>query len=547
MSQSANDVRFKELKDMIIKLNTTIENLNRTIEMQNRLLSEKETAIAEMKAEMALLRKKLYGASKERTVSVDADQLNLFSEFENEPDPIPEIIEPEFIEVTYKKTRKKKPTLEEQFKNLPIKQVFIDTLTDEDKLCPVCDTPMQSIGTEVIRREVVHVKPSMYMVEYIATTFSCPVCKDTEEPQFIKDDAAPKALIEGSYVSASLAAWVFYQKFAMSVPFYRLEKSFEEFGAKISRTSMANWAMQCNGKYFKPMIDYFHRKLLERQFIMMDETPIQVLNEPDKRPESKSYVWLMRSGEDGLPPIVYYRYSPSRSGDTALKLLDGIREGTYLMCDGYSGYNKLKDIRRCTCYENIRRYLYEAIPAGCVNDMTHPAVQGVMYCNKLFEYERRYAEKGLSAKQRHNRRLKDEKPVIEAFLAWADSQPVTGSGRLSKAITYIRNRRSFMMTFLEDGRCSLSNNPSENSIRPITVGRKNWLFSSSVEGAEASMGIYTIVEMAKLHGLSQHKYLEYLLEHRPSSDMPDEELDKLAPWNEDVQKACARCENPEME
>lgn len=170
MSQSANDVRFKELKDMITQLNTTIENLNRTIELQNRLLSEKETAMAEMKAEMALLRKKLYGASKERTVPVDADQLNLFSELANEPEPVPEIIEPEFIEVTYKKTRKKKPTLEEQFKNLPVKQVFIDNLTDEEKLCPVCDTPMKSIGTEVIRREVVHIKPSMYMIEYVATT-----------------------------------------------------------------------------------------------------------------------------------------------------------------------------------------------------------------------------------------------------------------------------------------------------------------------------------------------------------------------------------------
>lgn len=108
MSQSANDVRFRELKDMITQLNTTIENLNRTIEMQNRLLSEKETAIAEMKAEMALLRKKLYGTSRERTVPVDADQLNFFSEFKNEPEPIPEIIEPEFIEVTYKKSTQEK-------------------------------------------------------------------------------------------------------------------------------------------------------------------------------------------------------------------------------------------------------------------------------------------------------------------------------------------------------------------------------------------------------------------------------------------------------
>ena len=104
-----------------------------------------------------------------------------------------------------------------------------------------------------------------------------------------------------------------------------------------------------------------------------------------------------------------------------------------------------------------------------------------------------------------------------------------------------------MFTFLEDGRCSLSNNPSENSIRPVTVGRKNWLFSKSVEGAEASMGIYTIVEMAKLYGLSQYKYLEYLLTNRPSADMTDEELDRLAPWNEDVKKACSKCENPDME
>lgn len=309
---------------------------------------------------------------------------------------------------------------------------------------------------------------------------------------------------------------------------------------------MANRAGQCNDLYFKPMTDFFHRKLLERNFLMMDETPIQVLNEPEKRPESKSYVWLMRSGEDGLPPIGYYSYAPSRSGDTALKLLDGIKPDTYLMCDGYSGYNKLKDINRCTCYAHIRRYLYEAIPSGRGNDLTHPAVQGVMYCNKLFEYERRYAEKGLTVKQRHKRRLKDEKPVIEVFLTWTDSQPVSGNGRLSKAITYIKNRRQYMLTFLEDGRYSLSNNPSENFIRPITVGRKNWLFSSSVEGAKASMGIYTIVEMAKLYDLSRYKYLEYLLTNRPSADMSECDFEKLAPWNEEVQKACSKCENTEM-
>ena len=116
--------------------------------------------------------------------------------------------------------------------------------------------------------------------------------------------------------------------------------------AKVSRTTMANWAIQCNSLYFKHLADYFHRQLLKRKYLMMDETPIQVLHEPDRTSESKSYVWLMRSGNDGLPPIIYYRYAPTQSGDVALRLTDGIQPGTYLMCDGFSGYNKLKDVRR---------------------------------------------------------------------------------------------------------------------------------------------------------------------------------------------------------
>jgi hypothetical protein len=117
---------------------------------------------------------------------------------------------------------------------------------------------------------------------------------------------------------------------------------------------------------------------------------------------------------------------------------------------------------------------------------------------------------------------------------------VTGNGKFAKAVTYLRNRRDYLMTYLEDGHCSLSNNWSELSVRPVTIGRKNWLFSSSVEGANASMGIYTIVEMANLYGLSRYKYIHYLLEHRPDMDMSDEELERFAPWNKDVQAACAK-------
>lgn len=182
------------------------------------------------------------------------------------------------------------------------------------------------------------------------------------------------------------------------------------------------------------------------------------------------------------------------------------------MADGYQGYNKVKETKRCCCWAHIRRYLLEAIPKGQEKDYSNPAVQGVLYCNKLFEYERTYMEKELSFKQIHNRRLKDQKPVIEGFL----------------------------MTYLEDGRCSLSNNLSENSIRPVTVGRKNWLFSDTPNGASANALYLTIVEMAKAYNLNLYEYLKYLLEHRPNRDMTDAELAKLAPWNEDVQKKCCK-------
>ena len=546
MAQSAKDIRINELLDANSQLNTTVKHLVDALTQKDKALADMQTRLDEMTEELKLLRKKLFGSSTEHMSNpyVNSDQLTIYPFLGIEPEKEPEPIEAEYIEIQgYTKSKKAKSTLKEQFSNIPVKQVFIDSLSDEDKLCPACGTEMQPIGTEIIRREVIHVKPSMYMLEYVGTTYGCPVCKDTEDPQFVKDNKAPAALIKGSYTSPSLTSWVLYEKFAKSVPFYRLEKSLEELGAKISRTTMANWAIQCNSLYFKHLTDYFHRELLKRKYLMMDETPIQVLHEPGRTPESKSYVWLMRSGNDGLPPIIYYRYAPTRSGDVALELTDGIQPGTYLMCDGFSGYNKLKDVRRCTCYAHIRRYFYEAIPAGHDRDITNPAVQGVMYCNKLFSYENKYAERHYKPETIKKRRLKDEKPVIEAFLDWADKQVVTGNSKFSKALTYFKNRRNDLMTYLEDGHCSLSNNWSENSIRPVTVGRKNWLFSSSVDGAEASMNIYAIIEMAKLHGLNRQKYLEYILEHRPSAEMTDEELSLLAPWNKDVQETCGKCDH----
>lgn len=527
MSSGKDDLRVSELKDLITQLNITINSQNETIKNLN-------ITIATLNEQIDYLKKKLFGSSSEkRSRGSDFDgQLSLFDDID-----IPaEEIEPEYIEITYTRERKQKPTLEDRFGELTTKEIVVDTLSDEDKICPECQTPMVPIGKEIIRTEIQFTRAKLTRVIYYATTYECPKCKDTEEPQFIKDNGKP-ALIPGSYISESLAAYIIYQKYLQSVPLYRLEQDFKQLDAFITRATMARCVIASANKYFRPMFEYFHREFLKRQFIMMDESPVQVLKEPDKRPQSKSYFWVARTGEDGLNPIVLYRYTETRAGENAKEFLKGISPGFYLMADGFGGYNKLTDVNRCCCYAHIRRYFTEAIPKGHEKDFNHPAVQGVLYCNKLFDYERIYKEKNLSYTQRYKRRLKDEKPVVEAFLSWAEAQSLKPqmSAFLTKALNYVLNRKEYLFTYLKDGRCSLSNNFSENSIRPVTVGRKNWLFSDSQDGAEASMLCYTMIEMAKIYNLKVYDYLLYLLSERPSKDMSNEGLDRLSPWSEGIQ------------
>jgi len=530
VAKSSKDIQLLELKDLVLQLNNTIKMLNDTIARQQ---SENDN----LKAELAWFRQKMFGSSSERRMDTIAGQLSLFDTPSEEEKPI-EVIEPEVVELP-KKSCKKKPTLKEQFQNIPTRQVTVDTLSAEDKICPLCGSEMLAIGTEVIRSEIVYTPPKLERIEYIATTYACPECKDTEEPQFIKDNGT-SALIPGSYVSESLLAYILYRKYGLYIPLYRQEQDFLQMSAPIGRTSMAHWIITAGQEYMQPMYDYFHRELLKRRFLMMDETPIQVLKEEGRRAQSKSYFWLVRTGEDGLNPITLYNYTATRAGENAKQFLKGIEPGFYLMADGYQGYNKVKETKRCCCWAHIRRYLLEAIPKGQEKDYSNPAVQGVLYCNKLFEYERTYKEKGLSFKQIHNRRLKDQKPVIEGFLAWIKQVNPGSNGKLKKAITYVLNREDFLMTYLEDGRCSLSNNLSENSIRPVTVGRKNWLFSDTPEGASANALYLTIVEMAKAYDINLYDYLKYLLEHRPNKNMKDEELSMLAPWSKEVQETCSK-------
>lgn len=297
----------------------------------------------------------------------------------------------------------------------------------------------------------------------------------------------------------------------------------------------ANWVNNTAMKYFEPVYQQLHERLLKRDVLMSDETTCQVHREKDMKATSKSYMWIHRSGEDGLPPIILYDYQPGRSGDHAVAFLKGFLG--YHQCDGFSGYNKLKEVTRIACLAHIRRKFIEAVPKRRTSDKRTPAEEGVLYCNQLFKLEEKFADD--TPEIRKTKRLEQSKPVLDAFWCWLDKQNPPSGSNLYKAVTYARNQKEYMNNFLRDGRCSISNALTENSVRPYTLIRKNSLFHDTPKGATASAIICSLMETAKASGLDVQKYLEHLLVKMLGCLNEPEGIEGLLPWSESVKELCA--------
>lgn len=531
MAGNSKDSKLIELKDTIKELNITIMNLNAMISEANKREQEHLEREKVLQEQIDYLTKKLFGHSSEKRDDIEG-QYSLFNEAEAEsatPDPL----ETEFITIPTH-SRKKKTTMADKFANLPVQRKYID-IPEDERFCDVCGHELERIGEEFVRREIEIIKPSIKVIEYYSVTYGCPECKkNADVPKIVKGRDGHLHMLHGM-ASAGTVAWVMYQKYVNALPLYRQEKDFKlMYGVDISRSTIANWITLNAEEFFTPICDYFKKKLVAGKYAMADETPVQVLKEPGRRPETKSFMWVFRSGEYDTDQMVLFHYSETRAGETAKEFLKGF-EG-YLMTDGYGGYNKLKKCKRTSCWAHVRRYLIDAIPKGSQYDYSLPAVQGLVYVDKLFDMERKIHEKkGASFDAIKEYRIEKEKPVLDSFWKWLDNQTAIKGSRFEKALIYIRNRKSYLETYLEDGGCSFSNNTSERSCKAFVTGRKNWLFSDTPNGAAASASVYSIVETAKANDVDVYLYLKYLLLKTPTKDTSDEELEKLCPWNPECQ------------
>ncbi len=372
---------------------------------------------------------------------------------------------------------------------------------------------MEVIGKKVVREELRIIPAKVQRIQYVQEVLGCPECKK-DGASVIVGAETPSPLLKHSLASPSTVAYVMHQKYVNSVPLYRQEADWKQLGVKLRRATLANWVIKCGADYMEPVYEQLHRHLLERDIIHADETPCQVLKEEGKTAQSKSYMWLYGSGNDGLPPIRLYDYQPSRGGYHAEEFLKGF--SGYLTCDGFSGYNKLKNVTRCGCLAHMRRYWYETLPGKTKKSKEKtPAEIGFDYCSQLFELEKEYAD--LDVDTRKAKRLETEPAIWEAYWSWLET--------------------------LSDGEVPIDNLASERALRTFTIGRKNWMTLNTVRGAQASAIIYSITETARANGLNVYYYVKHLLTElleiiRIDGSVDKKELESRMPWSKDLPAEC---------
>ena len=498
---------------------------------QRKKISELESRVDLLMEALRLARHKQFGASSEKSEDTLVEQLSFLF---NEAEVFAEAkAEDENVTVVsaHKRHKKHEYTLDNIPEGIPVEQVE-HRLEGEDLVCPQCGDTMTEIGKEVVR--TLEIIPAQTIVhEDIYYTYACKKCSENAdegcETPVVK---APreKNIIPGSFATPEAIAHIMTQKFVMGSPLYRQEQEINRKGIKLSRQTMSNWILKATEDYLTPVYQQLHKELLNRDVLHADETTLQVLHEPGKKPQTDSYMWLYRTSGDTDKPVVLYEYQPGRGAKHPKEFLNGYKG--YLHTDGYQGYHGLpEDITVVGCWAHARRKFDEAVkslPKGKVKGSS--ASQGLTYCNLLFGIEQEIA--AMTVEERQKERLKQAKPVLDAMFAWANSRTAAPKSALGKAFHYLKEQWPYLTNYLKDGRLEISNNRAERSIKPFVIDRKNFLFANTPKGATGSAIIFSLIQTAIENGLDPYKYLTWLMKQTKDADLTDAEVvQRLLPWN----------------
>lgn len=512
---------------------TSKKSIEYYIDRTEKLELEKEELETKLKwyeEQFRLSQERRFGSSSEKTLP---DQLSLFNEAEATADA--EVPEPTMETITYQR-KKKHGDRDQKLENLPTETIEY-RLSDEEQVCSCCGGTLHEMSTEV-RKEIEVIPAQVKIKEHVRYVYGCRHCEQNEIETPIVTAKMPEPAFPGSLASPSAMAYTMTEKYVEGMPLYRQEKHLERLGVYIPRQTLSNWCLYGADRWLRFIFNEMHIELLKQDIIHADETTLQVLSEPERPATSKSYIWLYRTGRESTP-IILYDYRQTRAAKHPRRFLEGFQG--YVHVDGYAGYNGLADVTLVGCWAHARRTFTDALKALPESAKTSnvKSKEGLAFCNEIFRIERDL--KGVSPEERYEKRLERSQPVLEAFSAWLKEQTprVVPKSALGKAIKYCRNQWERLVAFLEDGRLEIDNNRAERSIKPFVIGRKNWMFSNTAKGAEASAIIYSIVETAKENGLNPFNYLKYLFEELPNLDTSNKDkLAQLMPWSSALPEEC---------
>lgn len=520
------------LKEMILARDVTLAEKDKKISEREKKLSERDKKVAILEEYIRFLKIKQFGKSSERFTS-DLQE-TLFNEAEQLDRQACEDIESAQADDVAQEDTSATPAANAESKTRPGRRKLpahlprfkiVHELPEAQRHCP-CGCQLEAFD-EVTSEQLGIIPAELYVIQHCRKKYRCTRCTE-QAPVTAPLPAQP---FPKSNASPELMADVIVSKFLDGLPFYRQEQIWKRVDINLPRATLARWSIEA-GNLAQPLINLLREHQWDAEVMHIDETPVQVLKEPDKPPEGNKYFWVTASGPPNKP-IYLFHYDPSRGSAVADTLLEGF--GGTVISDDWPVYARVCEKRQLphiACNDHARRKFDEALkaePKSRHGKVSKSAV-ALNYYQKLYAVERRIKDKTVEERQRI--RQAQSVPLWDQFIRWMEKHihQTTPESKFGKALHYAYKLKDKLRFYSQTGHLPISNQLAENAIRPFAIARKNFLFYDTPKGATASANLYSLIMTAKGHGLDPFYYLAYVFKYLPIAQAV-EDIEALLPWN----------------
>ena len=489
----------KQLQEIILQLQST--------------LAQQDTVIASLRHQLSVLKRARFGRSSEH-LDKQIHQLELqLEELEMQTSVLPKLVAPATED---KATPRRRASLPAQ---LPREELRVEAACQ----CPGCQGELTHIGDDV--SEMLDVVPASYrVIRIVRPKFSCQHCDTLVQGQ------APERVIKKGLASAALLTQVIVDKYLDHQPLYRQAEQMEREGIDVERSTLADWVGQ-TGALLTPLADAIGRHVKAANHVHADDTTAPTLSPGKGRTQTGRYWTYVRDGRpwgDTTAPAVWLQYSEDRKSIHPTAHLKGYKGS--LQADAYVGYNELyqRQITQHGCWAHVRRKFYDITQTG-PSPLADEAITAIQ---SLYVIEKQ--ARGQPPDERQHIRGIHAKPILERFHIWLQTtlRTLSKGSPLSKAIHYALKQWEALVAYVDNGYAEIDNNSAGRSLRPIALGRKNYLFAGSVAGGERAAVLYSILGTAKLNDINPNDYLTAVLKR--IGNHPINRVDELLPWNIDL-------------